>query len=71
MKPAAALQTNGPQLSKRLKRDLDDDDRLNDDDNNDNNCNEDDNNNNNNLPEDLYEGLTFEGMFQFSYSIVY
>ena len=49
-KPTAALQTNGPQLSKRLNRRHDDDDRLcapieeilnDDDDDNDNDENED------------------------------
>ena len=62
MKPVAALQTNRPQLSKWLKRKLDDNDCLDDDNNNNNNnnnnCNED--NNNNNPPEDLYECPTLK-----------
>ena len=59
-KPVATLPTNRPQLSKQLKRKLDDDNHLDDNNNNNNNCNEDNNDNDDNLPEDLYEGLTLK-----------
>ena len=70
MKPVATLQTNGPQLSKQLKRKLNNDHHLNDNNNND------DNNDNIESKGDwpawgpLWRSH-FEGMFQLSYSIVY